>query len=77
MSESGHPKETPVQPWPEDYPKWYIDLLESSIEETGMSRKEAENYMEHELMFGGSLMQGYVNKLKAHQKDTKRTESQR
>ena len=72
MSENGNPKKTPDQPWPEDYPKWVIELLEDSMEETGMSREEADEFFRFELLFGGNLMWQYAEKAKAHQKETKK-----
>ena len=71
MLENGIPKKTPDQPWPEDYPKWVIELLEDSMEETGMSRREADEFFRSELLFGGNLMWQYAEKAKAHQKETK------
>jgi len=71
MSESGNPQKTTDQPWPEEYPEWLIEVLEDSMEETGMSRKEAEEFLQFELQFGGVLMGEYVAKLKAHEKETK------
>ena len=71
MSENGNPKKTPDQPWPEDYPKWVIELLEDSMGETGMSREEADESFRFDLMFGGALMGQYAKKAKAHQKETK------
>ncbi len=72
MSKNGNPKKTPDQPWPEDYPKWVIELLEDSMEETGMSREEADKSFRSELLFGGNLMWQYAEKAKAHQKETKK-----
>jgi hypothetical protein len=72
MSENGNPKKTPDQPWPGDYPKWVIELLEDSMEETGMSREEADEFFRSELLFGGNLMWQYAEKAKAHQKETKK-----
>ena len=72
MSENGNPEKTPDRPWPEDYPKWFIELLEESMERTGMSRQEAEKFFRFELMFGGALMGQYAKKAKAHQKETKK-----
>jgi hypothetical protein len=76
MSENGNPK-TSDQPWPETYPAWLIEILEHTMAETGMSREEAEAFLNFELMFGGTLMQGYVAKLKAHEKETKKPETSR
>lgn len=77
MSENGNPKETSDQPWPEEYPGWLIEVLEGSMEETGMRREEAEESLRFELMFGATLMQEYVVKLKAHQKDAEKPETPR
>jgi len=73
MSESGNPKKTPEQPWPEDYPKWVIELLEYSMEETGMSREEADEFFRFELLFGGNLIWQYAEKAKARQKENEET----
>lgn len=72
MSENGNPKKTPDPPWPEDYPKWVIELLEDSMKETGMIREEADEFFRSELLFGGNLMWQYAEKAKAHQKETKK-----
>jgi hypothetical protein len=72
MLENGNPKKTPEQPWPEDYPKWVIELLEDSMEQTGMSREEADESFRFELLFGGNLTWQYAEKAKAHQKETKK-----
>ncbi len=72
MSENGNPQKTSDQPWPEEYPKWLIEVLESSMEETGMSRKEAEESLQFELLFGGILMQEYGAKLKVHEIEAKK-----
>jgi hypothetical protein len=65
MSENG-PKKPSDEPWPEKYPDWYIAVLESIMEETGMSRKEAIEHLENELLFGGCLIQEYAANARAH-----------
>ena len=39
MCENRNSKDDPRRPWPEKYPKWLIEVLEYSMEETGMSRR--------------------------------------
>ncbi len=77
MSENRNPQKTMGEPWPEEYPAWHIEFLESSMEETGMSRKEAEESLQFELSFGGILMQEYVAKLKAQQERPNKPETSR
>ncbi len=67
MSEDDEKTPPSGEPWPEDYPKWYIEIIEADMAETGASREEAEKFLEFELMFGGALMQGYIAKLKAQE----------
>ncbi len=69
MADEEKPREASKGPWPEDYPPWLIDLLESSMEQTGMSREEADEFFRFELLFGGNLMWQYAEKAKAHQKE--------
>jgi len=71
MSNDGDPKQTLDQPWPEDYPEWLIELLEDSMERTGMSREAADEFFRFELLFGGNLMWQYAEKAKAYSKETK------
>ena len=73
MSQKDKPNVTSEEPWPENYPNWLIELLEHSMGETGMSRKEAEEFLQFELLFGGNLMWQYAEKAKAHQKETKKS----
>jgi hypothetical protein len=77
MPENGDIKKAPGQPWPEDYPSWLIEILEFSMEETGMSREEAENSLNFEMQYGGMLVQAYVAKLKAYEKEKKGTDGVR
>lgn len=71
MSDKDKFKKTFEEPWPQNYPKWIIEILEDSMERTGMSRKEAKEFLQAELLFGGNLMWQYAEKAKAHQKETK------
>jgi hypothetical protein len=72
MSVNGNPKKTSDQPRPEDYPRWVIEVLEDSMEETGMSWEEADEFFRFELSFGGNFMWQYAEKAKAHQKEPKK-----
>ena len=49
MSDDSDAKKTSNHPWPETYPAWLIEILESSIIETGMSREEAEDSLSFEM----------------------------
>lgn len=71
MSDNSNPKKTSDQPWPADYPRWAIEVLEDSMKETGLSQKEADEFFQFELLFGGNLMWQYAKKAKAYQKEMK------
>jgi hypothetical protein len=52
---------------------WFMAVIESCMEETGMSREEAEEWVNFELLFGGALMAGYAAKAKAARGETEKS----